>query len=217
MLVLGIDEAGRGAVVGPLVIAGALIDDKHEPELRRIGVRDSKLLTPKKREFLFDKIKALCKDFVILKITAEEIDLTRKRINLNLIEAEHMVKIMKKLKADKVIVDAPQASTEKFKNILLGMLKADANIVSENKADVKYPICSAASILAKVERDAEIYNIKKEVGFDFGVGYPHDARTIAFVKAAIDHPVFSKYIRHSWITTEEIKSKRKQKSLGDFK
>jgi ribonuclease HII len=216
MLILGLDEAGRGSVVGPLVIAGVMIEEKDEEKLRKLGVRDSKELSPKQREHLYPEIKKLAKDYVVLKISAQEIDELRKQINLNKIEAERMAQIIKSLGADLAYVDAPQVSTEKFKAYLLGLAKNHTEIIAENYADKKFPVVSAASIIAKVERDEEIEKIKKETGFDCGVGYSHDSRAIAFVKKFMRHEKFSKYIRHSWVTTQDLKKKKEQKSLEGY-
>jgi len=254
--ILGIDEAGRGAVIGPLVVGGVLIDKEKEQELKNIEVKDSKLLTPKKREELEGKIKLIAKDFVLIKISAKEIDESRaKGTNLNRIEAEKMAQIIKLTKADHAYVDAPQVSTEKFKNILLNLIKnktseptdkisrpyearsdsgssghqstrakglVDARpkfhteITSENKADVKYPVVAAASILAKVERDREIELLKKKVGVNFGVGYPHDERTINFLKSLLEKGNYPDFVRKSWITAIEIKNKKAQRQIISF-
>jgi len=215
--ILGIDEAGRGSVIGPMVIAGVMIEEKDEEKLRKIGVKDSKMLTPLQRERLFPLIKKIAKDYVALKVSAKEIDETRKIKNLNIIEAERMAQIIKTMGADKAYVDAPQVSTEKFKMVLLNMAKNHTEIISENHADVKYPVVSAASIIAKVERDKEVEEIKKIVGFDFGVGYSHDSRSIEFVKKALKDGKHLEYIRHSWATVDGLKSKKEQKSLKEYK
>ena len=214
--ILGIDEAGRGSVIGPLYVAGVMIDEKDEEKLRLTGVKDSKMLTPKKREELYPIIKRMAIDHVILKITAQDIDNLRKVKNLNVIEAEKMAQIIKTLKADRAYVDAPQVSTEKFKAFLMNLAKNHTEIIAENKADEKYPVCSAASVLAKVNRDRDVEEIKRITGFDIGVGYSHDSRSIEFVKKYMKHKKFSKFIRHSWMTVETIKSEKEQKSLGDY-
>lgn len=216
MLILGIDEAGRGAVLGPMVICGAVAEEKNLPKLKAIGVKDSKLLTPAQREKLYPQIKKILKDWVVLKVSAQEIDELRKKINLNRIEAEHMAQIIAAVKADKAYIDAPQVSTEKFKAVLQDLSKTKTELIVENFADVKYPICSAASIIAKVDRDAEIQKIKEKVGVDFGVGYSHDARTIAFVRDCLKKGKYLEYIRHSWETVAGLKAKLKQKSLKEF-
>jgi len=215
--ILGIDEAGRGSVIGPMVIGGVLIDEKDSNKLKIIGVKDSKLLSPKQREALYPKIKKIAKDHVILKISAKEIDELRKTTNLNKIEAEKMAQIIKAMKADKAYVDAPQVSTEKFKNILLTLAKNKTEIIAENYADLKYPVVSAASIIAKVERDKDIEKIKKIVGFDFGVGYSHDQRSIEFVKKCLKEKKYLEFIRQSWITVSNLKVKKEQKTLKEYK
>ena len=214
--ILGIDEAGRGSVIGPMVLAGVLIDKKDENKLRKIGVKDSKLLSPLQRKRLYPLITKIAKDHVSIKISAKEIDELRKTTNLNKIEAEKMAQIIKTMKADTAYVDAPQVSTEKFKAILLALAKNKTEIISENYADLKYPVCSAASIIAKVERDKEVEKIKKIVGFDFGVGYSHDTRSIEFVKKALKEKKYLEFIRHSWITVSDIKSKKEQKTLEEY-
>ena len=207
----------KGSVIGPLVVAGVMIDEKDESKLRNIGVKDSKMLSPRQREKLFPLIKKIAKDYVALKISAKEIDELRKEKNLNIIEAEKMAQIIKSLNADKAYVDTPQASTEKFKAILLNLAKNHTEIIAENYCDERYPVCSAASIIAKVERDKEVEKIKKIVGFDFGVGYSHDIRSINFVKKCLKEKKHLEFIRHSWVTVDGLKSKKEQKSLKDFK
>ncbi len=216
MKILGIDEAGRGAIIGPLVIGGVLVDKRGEKQLIKIGVKDSKELSPKKRELLYKKIRKIAKDYITLKIPAKEIDELRKRINLNRIEAEKMAQIIKVMKADVAYVDTPQVSTEKFKAVLLALAKNKTKIICENYADVKYPVCSAASILAKVERDKEIERIKKIVNYDIGVGYSHDYKSIEFVKKCLAEKKHLEFIRHSWITTIALKKKREQKTLKEY-
>ncbi len=215
--ILGIDEAGRGAVIGPLVMVGVMIDEDKEELLRDIKVRDSKMLTPSQRDSLYHQITNIAKDYFVIKISAKEIDEFRKVKNLNVIEAEKMAEIIRVLKPDIAIVDAPQVSTEKFKHYLLALAKNHTRIISENKADAKYPVVSAASIIAKVERDAEIDKIKKQVGADFGVGYSHDERTIKFLEQLMEeNSEFPDFVRKSWITAIDIKGKKKQKSLSDY-
>ncbi|HIQ50174.1 MAG TPA: ribonuclease HII [Nanoarchaeota archaeon] len=210
-MIAGIDEAGRGAVIGPMVIACVLVE--NENKLVELGVKDSKLLSPEKREELYKKILKVVNDYVVIKIPAQEIDEMRKRYSLNVIEALKMAEIINVLKPEKVFVDCPQANTIKFTEILRSMLKYQVKIIAENFADAKYPVVAAASIIAKVERDREIEKLKKEFNFDFGVGYPHDERTINFLKKFKELP---NCVRKSWSTTLEIENQKKQKKLEDF-
>ncbi|MBU5574909.1 MAG: ribonuclease HII [Candidatus Aenigmarchaeota archaeon] len=214
--ILGIDEAGRGALIGPLVIVGAYADEEKMEKLKEIGVKDSKLLTYNQRIMLYEEIKKILNDWIIIKISASEIDKLRERKNLNKIEAERMAEIIRALKPDKVYVDAPQVTTEKFKMYLKALVKIDTEIISENFADRKYPIVSAASIIAKVERDKEIEKIKEKVNYNFGVGYPHDEKTIKFVKECIKNKKHLEFIRKSWATFIELSGENKQKKLEGF-
>ena len=90
----------------------------------------------------------------------------------------------------------------------------DIEIVAENYADKNYPVVSAASILAKVTRDAEIKKLHKKYGF-FGSGYPGDERTIKFLEK-LDKEEYSKIVRLKWATSKNILENKKQKKLGEF-
>lgn len=220
MRILGVDEAGRGAVIGPLVICGVLVDEKGEEALREIGVKDSKELSPKRREELAEEIEKIASDVVILFVPASKIDANRKRgINLNQIEAIKMAEIINMLEPEKVIVDAPSHSSDKFKNYLISKLRnKEVELVCENFADKNYPVVSAASILAKVERDRRIEELKRKVGFDFGVGYSHDDKTIKFLEklAKMTRGKMTSYVRKTWDTTIQITSHIKQRRILDF-
>jgi len=216
--VLGIDEAGRGAVVGPLIIAGALFQEQDLPKLKAMEVRDSKELTPARREELEKKIKDLAVDFVVVSISANTIDNLRDTKNLNRIEVDYMADIIRTLKPSKVIVDSPEVNTEKIKNEILGKLgDLKVEIISENYADKKYPTVSAASILAKVVRDKAIDGLEIRLGKEIGAGYPSDERTIEFMKWVLEkYKGYPEFIRKSWITSQRVKGEKEQKSLGNF-
>lgn len=218
--ILGIDEAGRGAVVGPLVVCGFLTDEKDEKKLKEIGVKDSKKLTPKRREELAAKIEELGINIVIIRVPSAKIDANRKRgINLNQIEAIKMAEIINLLEPDKAIVDAPSYNTNKFRDYLFSKMEnKNIELVSENYADQNYPVVSAASIIAKVNRDEAIEELKQKVGEDFGVGYPHDPRTINFLNklAENDHGKLPSYVRHTWDTVERIQNEYNQLRILSF-
>ncbi|MEK6848081.1 MAG: ribonuclease HII, partial [Nanoarchaeota archaeon] len=116
MLILGIDDAGRGPVLGPMVLAGCLIDSGIEKELKSLGVKDSKQLTAEKREDIVEHIKKLALKFHISITTPIEIDeKTDKGINLNKLEAIKSAEIINALNAGeekiKVIIDCPSPNT----------------------------------------------------------------------------------------------------------
>jgi len=218
--ILGIDEAGRGPVIGPLVICGLMVDENGEKKLREIKVKDSKELTPKKREELAPLIERIATHAVILRVQPCKIDNSKKHgINLNKLEALKMIEIINLLEPDKAIIDTPTVNTQKFKDFLWSKVeKKDIELVCENYADKNYPVVSAASILAKVNRDIAIEELKKKVGFDFGVGYSHDKRTIEFLHklAKENNGKLPNYVRHSWDTAEQITKQYKQMRVLNF-
>lgn len=220
MYLCGIDEAGRGPVIGPMVMCACVIDAKYEKDLKNLGVKDSKKLTPKQREELYPQVKKMCKFFVEI-IPATLIDATNKdKINLNKLEELTTTKLIQKAKEFckgeelKIYVDCPETNFTKYGNVLAQI--TNTNVIAEHKADDKYPIVSAASIIAKVDRDEEIKKIKEETGIELGSGYPADPITKKALEQLIKSK--SKYIRYSWETTKTIierleNSKGMQKKL----
>ncbi len=209
MLIAGVDDAGRGSVIGPLVIAGVLIDDKDLPKLIQLGVRDSKLLSPSRREKLAIEIKQVAKKHAVVKLSPMEIDKVvekgRKLHGLNWLEAQAMAKIIELLKPDIAYVDASDVLEERFKQQILELLPFKVKIVSEHKADRKYPVVSAASIIAKVERDREIAELKAKYG-DLGCGYPTDPKTVEFLRRCLEtFKEYPEFVRKSWKPAKKVK------------
>ena len=204
MDILGIDEAGRGAVLGPLVIAGIIIPEKMDKVLERMGVKDSKKLVPHRRTILSRKLKKMFKYEVIM-ISALEIDQMRADgINLNDIEKNAMRDLIIKLSPEKAIVDAVDVKADRFQDNLCE--STGINVIAEHKADDKYIQVSAASIIAKAERDAQISEINKgyiKMG-GIGSGYPSDPTTKEFLtNYAYDE--MPDFVRRSWATVSKMK------------
>ncbi len=216
-LISGIDEAGRGPVIGPLVIAGVSINEKDLDKLKKLGVRDSKLLSPRQREGLFNKIINAAKKHKILIIKPREIDsaLKSKDLNLNWLEAIKSAEIINFLRPKKIIIDCPSNNISAYKNFLKKHLKdKETNLILEHKADLKYLIVSAASIVAKVTRDREIKKIQEKIKEPIGSGYPSDPVTINFLEK--NHSNYPEIFRKQWLSWKKINKKKKQKSLKDF-
>lgn len=208
MIIAGIDEAGRGCVLGPMVIAGVSIKKEKLKALKEIGVRDSKLLTKKRREDLFNEVLNYCNEIKVMKISAEEINNAMKEgTSLNDLEMKYFAKIIKMMSGvSTVYIDCPSTNEEGFGNSLAKLVKnKKIKIISENKADLKYPVVSCASIIAKVIRDHEIEKIKKKVKYDFGSGYPSDKRTVDFLRRMLFAPEVQKYVRKEWKTLQRVK------------
>ena len=215
MKTLGIDEAGRGPVIGPLILAGVMIDEQDINKI--VGVKDSKLLLHKIRIILDKKIRENSK-FKIIEVFPEEIDKAldpeNKLMNLNWLEAHKQAEIINSLKPDKAIIDCPSPNCVKFKEYLRKLLKnKDIELIVEHKADSKYPVCSAASILAKVRREKIMEKIKKKYG-DVGPGYSSNPITQKFVKENWEkHP---EIFRKTWVTWLNHKKMKDQKTLANF-
>lgn len=216
MKILGIDEAGRGPVCGPLMICGYLVEESKIRQIKDLGTKDSKMLTPEKRENLAPKLKKLADDYFVIKITAKEIDALRDISNLNKIEIARMKELIRLFKPDKVVIDSPEVNTKKFGEKIRNGIRFDFDLIAENFADKRYPEVSAASILAKVERDKAIAKLHKKYGF-FGSGYSHDERTIEFLKEWFKkNKGFPDFVRKSWMTALLIKEENEQKSMSQF-
>lgn len=206
VLVAGIDEAGRGPVIGPMVIAGILIEEERIPILSELGVKDSKKLSPRRREILFDEILKKVKNHHIEVIDAKTIDLKRKRKSLNIIEVEVMAKVIEKLEPDLVQVGAVELKTENFRKKLLTRVD-NVEIISVHHAEDLFPAVAAASILAKVTRDRIIASLRKDYG-DFGSGYPSDQRTLEFICKIIKGGEMPDFVRSTWKTCQNLRIKR---------
>ncbi len=208
MRVCGVDDAGRGPVIGPLVIAGILIEDKKINELKSLGVKDSKMLLASARSRLSKEIPTIVDDYHVIELAASELDAVVNRApkfqRLNLLEAKVMAQVIEKLKPDAAYVDSSDTRTERFKNNILDCLSYAPRIISEHKADINYPVVSAASIIAKVHRDSRIEAIKKEYG-QIGSGYAHDPATVKFLRDYYgEHGDFPPIVRRSWKTLKNI-------------
>jgi ribonuclease HII len=215
-IICGVEEAGRGPVIGPMVMAGCNIKKTDIEKLDNVGVKDSKLLTPNKREELFDIIKKIVLDYKIIIVPAKEIDnaLNSKDMNLNLLEAKTSADLINELKPNKAILDCPSTNIKSYSDYVKNLLITNTEIIAEHKADLNHTIVGAASILAKVTRDREIEKIKKEININFGSGYPSDPKTVEFLKKYYEK--HNKIFRKTWSSYKRIIDAKKQTGLGDF-
>ncbi len=215
MRIVGVDDAGRGAVVGPLVIAGVLIEDEDLLSLTDMGVKDSKSLSPDKREYLAGKIKKLAVEWHVVNLSPKEIDqvvkIGRKLHKLNRLEAQTMAKVIEALEPDVAYVDASDVLADRFGRHIAEELTFKVQIVSEHKADQKYPIVSAASIIAKVERDKAVSMLQQKYG-NLGCGYPTDPKTLEFLEKWIkEFGSYPDFVRKSWKPAKRLKNEATSK------
>jgi len=226
MLVLGIDDAGRGPLIGPMILAGVLVSKEQEKTIKKSGATDSKLLWHSQRIEISKIIEKNSQAYKIIKIYPEEIDdaLNSKNNNLNKLEAQKMADVVNKLNAGKyskeriqVIIDCPSVNISAWKNTFLKFISKSSNLTvkCEHKADLNHPVVSAASILAKVAREEEVQEIKNKYG-DIGSGYPSDPTTKEFLKKHGKELADTGIFRKTWQTWKKMFPDKKQKTLRDF-
>ncbi|OIO80475.1 ribonuclease HII [Candidatus Pacearchaeota archaeon CG1_02_32_132] len=227
MLLLGIDDAGRGPLIGPMILAGVLIEKKDEKNLKKLGAKDSKILAHSERIRISKLIEKSTISHKVLLSTPEEIDKAVASVNLNTLEAIKSAEIINSLNNKKekiqVVVDCPSVNTLAWKNKMISCIKHPDNleIFCEHKADANHPVVSAASILAKVKREEEVTKLKIEYQKygDIGSGYPSDPVTKEFLKEHGKELKDSGIFRKSWATWKTMfpsPSDKKQKTLKDF-
>ena len=205
MLVCGVDDAGRGSVLGPLVIAGIVIKQTKVNQLKKQGIRDSKKLTPLARERLYKKIINIVDDYYVAKISPKVIDKSVFNHSLNHLEAQYMAKVISKLSPSIAFVDSCDVNPHRFGKEI-SKLTLHTKIKSYHHADSRFVLVSAASILAKVSRDRVITKLKKK--HNVGSGYPSDPKTKAFVKKSIKRNESMTFIRKSWKPVQILLKKK---------
>jgi ribonuclease HII len=217
---VGIDEAGRGPLLGPLVVAGVATDD--EEALRALGVRDSKKLTAARREALAAQIRQNCETALVV-LSAADIDDGRKTKTLNDLEVSAFAAVGRRLQGSEYILDAADVEADRFGRAFLGRLgrSPSPSVLSLHKADALHPVVSAASIIAKVERDRHVEviarRLRQEIGMPLGSGYPSDPDTVAFLAEYVrlrgSVPV---EFRSSWKPVQEALARTKVRPLTEF-
>ena len=217
-IIVGVDESGRGPVLGPLVMAALAFKEEDIKKLEWLGVKDSKLLSREAREELFDRIREVVYDFRIEVIEPDAIDLSvNGSSNLNWLEADTSARLVSQMEPDKIIVDCPSVNIPAYTNFFKSKLEGksqEAELLVEHKADFNYIVVAAASVIAKVIRDRSVEHIKTEIKIDFGSGYLTDPKTQVFLNKY--HEEHSELFRKSWKSYSRIIDKKNQKSLGDF-
>jgi ribonuclease HII len=212
-VICGVDEAGKGSVLGPMVIAAVGISS--EDILEGIRVKDSKLLCAKERELLYKIIRKKCQ-VATVRLDAQQIDIMRRDMTLNEAVARAHAQVIIKLSPDYAYLDACDVNTFRYAEMVKNHLVLPCEIISEHHADEKFPVVSAASIIAKVTRDRAIATLAKKYG-TIGSGYPSDPVTIHFLNSYIDeHHIPPPIARKSWKTVSAILSKKSQRRLNDF-
>lgn len=222
--IAGIDEAGRGPIIGPLVIVCAAIPEDKMGILKENGVKDSKLLSEKQRGEIFKNIEHAVK-FEMMIISPSEIDeaVNSQTYNLNWLEADKAADLLNKIDAklendvSRVVIDCPSTNINAYKNHFKEHVDNDEiELIVEHKADLNHLIVGAASIIAKETRERELLKYKRKFKIDFGSGYPSDPKTKAFLKENWNKKEYQHLFRKSWQTYKDLSEKGKQKNLGEY-
>jgi ribonuclease HII len=205
VLIGGVDEAGRGSIIGPLVIAGISIKQDRIMDLHHVGVRDSKMLTAKARTSLFAIVSEMVDSLCIYKIDCSVIDENVFSKGLNKLEAETMAYVIDNLKADMVYVDSCDTDPGRYKHYIESrLITSKSKLYSMHHADSLNIVVSAASIIAKFVRDGEIQEIRK-THCNIGSGYPSDVKTMRFIRNWVsEYKCAPRFARKSWRPLREM-------------
>ncbi len=217
MKIAGVDEAGKGPVIGPMCVAGVLIEEGKLHLIEELGVKDSKKLTSKKREFFSGRIKETVDDWSVLDVSAHQIDELRTIMTMNEVMVICHARVLENLRPEHAFLDAADVNEERFGRNVQKKCKEPVRVTARHKADVRYPIVAAASIIAKVHRDCAIAALREEFG-DFGSGYPSDPKTIRFLQEWFsEHRSFPDFVRHSWKTVRNVVAGTEQRTLSSYR
>lgn len=202
---IGVDEAGRGSVIGPLVVCS--FASISQTELTELGVKDSKDLTKKKREELYQILVEMPHNVIIC--DPKRIDNSE---NLNQLEVELFAESLSIMPEGDIMLDACDVDASRFARNVSAISKR--NCYAEHKADENHPEVSAASIIAKVTRDNCVKQLSQELNMDLGSGYPSDPKTKAAVKILSIGEYPHDCLRWSWKTVSDARESPVPKRPG---
>jgi ribonuclease H, mammalian HI/archaeal HII subfamily len=215
---IGVDEAGKGPVLGPMIAAAVRIDDEVDlPD----GVADSKQLTVAKRESLAAELRDVAAvDTAVGVITTDEIDAPETDMNGLTVIAQVRALTGVASDGDRALVDAGDVSESRFgRRVQEAVVKrgVDIDVTAEHGADDDSRLVGAASIIAKIERDRRITAIDEEYDTAVGSGYPSDPTTRQFLADYVDHhDELPACTRTSWATCEDVLAAAEQSELAEF-
>ncbi|MCE4625511.1 MAG: ribonuclease HII [Desulfurococcales archaeon] len=220
--IIGVDEAGRGSIVGEMMVAAIAVPHDESKLLVELGVKDSKLLTPNSRSRLYRELSSRY-PFAVVPVRPWEID----EENLNALTAK-AASLAVSVVAERVggFQRVCGVYVDRFGDpgklrVMLRLRGYKGSLIVEEKADLRYPVVGAASIIAKHVRDRRIRVLRSIYGVE-GSGYPSDPRTMEWVRRVLSSGVTPPIIRYSWESlrdTPYYKPKRKKPAkvtLEDF-
>lgn len=213
-MIVGVDEAGRGPAIGSMFAAAVgLADPADLPD----GIDDSKRLTPARRERLAAEVRE-CATVGVAQIPPSRIDDPATDMNALTVEAQAAAidSVLGEFSDPEIVADACDTDEARFAGRVSEAISADLSVTAEHRADENHAIVAAASVIAKVERDAHVATLAEEFG-DLGSGYPSDPTTKEFLATYVDeHGEVPPCARSSWETCRRLVAEREQRGLGDF-
>ena len=219
MLLLGVDEAGRGPVLGPLVVAAFKMPQHDLHHLRWAGVQDSKQLSKSRREELYEWLheEGSQRGWAIeIEVSAaSRVDRAMQVATLNVHEVELFAAVVNRIAASQeqlqqgvIQLDACDSNAERFGNDVAARLKNwpwnSWEVDSRHKADQIHLAVAAASIAAKVRRDSAMLDLSTSLGIDLGSGYPSDPVTQAALPQLLNDSEPADCVRWRWKTVERL-------------
>lgn len=208
----GVDEAGKGPVLGPMVAACVVGDPEELPD----DIDDSKALSGTRRETLAGRLRDdPSVQIGVARVSTERIDDPATDMN-TLTVAAHAAALIQVASGLSGVVDACDTNADRFARRVGERVDASIEVDAEHAADETYPLVSAASVVAKVERDGAIDALRSEYG-DVGSGYPSDSTTRAFLEEYVqEHGRLPNCARSSWKTSKDVIAAVEQSSLDSF-
>ncbi|MEM3660104.1 MAG: ribonuclease HII [Thermoproteota archaeon] len=218
VLIAGVDEAGRGCVIGPIVIAAVGVEEKSVQRLVEAGVKDSKRLSPRSRVQIASSIRRIARVVETRRVSASRIDGLRARgVSLNEIEAMLVGSILSKHRRGVFYVDSVDRNCERFRMMMLRHAPGFKGVlIVRNYLDESNPMVGAASIIAKVERDRAVKSLLRKAGLPECSGYSSDPRTVRIVEQLLQSGSKTSMLRRSWSTVGRIGARLSQNSLKRF-
>ncbi|MGM5480451.1 MAG: ribonuclease HII [Nanobdellota archaeon] len=227
-IIAGIDEAGRGPVLGPMGLAITGCEQKIIPILNKAGVKDSKQIPSRKRIQLSRLIRRSCYH-AFTRIPPQKIDSAVKgdHTSITTLEAKESAKLIvrlhKKLSSKEQIstiyIDLPSKNDQSYIALIRSFLPKslqEVHIIAEHKADENYIPVSSASILAKIARDSAIRSFEKNQDVMVGSGYPSDPVTKKALRQHLSLFEKEKFVRTSWKTVHNLKREQEQTSISEY-
>tara|TARA_B100001250_G_C19737930_1_gene761669 strand:- start:212 stop:949 length:738 start_codon:yes stop_codon:yes gene_type:complete len=210
---VGVDEAGRGPAIGPLVVCALSVPENDRRILRGIGVGDSKTFSKKRREDIHREIIANVESrgwrVGLIYCNAEKIDQWMETGTLNSLEVglfvDAILQVTEGTSKCTIFLDACDVNAERFGTNIssqLGEKGSGFKIVSEHKMDSTEVVAGAASIIAKVNRDWAMKKLSSDTGIDLGSGYPSDPKTKLAIKELCRQKNLTNCIRRKWRNVE---------------